>query len=137
MKKNLVTVKTIVRNAFFVSFLTVLSVISVHAQTVADTTSPAPASVTYLGSANEQMAFNLKYDNAAGEKYAITILDSEGTTLFVGTFSEKNFSKTFKVPSEIGNITFIISNPKNKSDKKFAVTTERRMVEEVYVTKSK
>lgn len=136
MKSNTHSVKTILRNAFFVSALTVLSVISVHAQKTTDTTN-AVASVSYLGSANDQMSFGMKYENETGEKYAITIIDSEGITLYDGTFSEKKFNKTFKVPAEIGNLTFIISNAKNRSEKKFQVTTERRIVEEVYVTKSK
>jgi hypothetical protein len=134
---NAISVKTIFRNVFFVSFFTVLTVMGVNAQKVADTLNTGTASVTYLGSSNEQMSFALKYENETGEKYVITILDSEGITLFDGSFSEKKFNKTFKVPSEIGNLTFIISNYKNRAEKKFAVTTERRLVEEVYVTKSK
>jgi hypothetical protein len=133
---NAISVKTIFRNVFFVSFFTVLTVMGANAQKVADTVNSI-ASVTYLGSANEQMSFGLKYENETGEKYVITILDSEGVTLFDGSFSEKNFNKTFKVPVEIGNLTFIISNYKNRAEKKFSVTTERRLVEEVYVTKSK
>ena len=136
MKNKFAIVKTIVRNAFFVSFLVVLSVVSVHAQKASDTTGTAPATVSYLGAANEQMSFNLKYENTKGERYAVTILDSEGNTLFDGSFSEKKFNKTFKVPAEIGNLTFIISDSKNRAEKKFAVTTERRVIEEVYVTKS-
>jgi hypothetical protein len=136
MKNKFAGVKTVVRNAFFVSFFSILSVVNADAQKASDSTGVAPASVSYLGATNDQLSFNLKYENTKGEKYAVTIVDSEGNRLFDGSFSEKKFNKTFKVPAEIGNLTFIISDLKNRAEEKFAVTTERRVVDEVYVTKS-
>lgn len=136
MKIKFASVKTIVINVFFVSFLSILSVMNVNAQKAGDTAGSAPAAINYLGASNDQMSFNLKYENVKGERYAVTISDSEGNILFDASYSDKKFNKTFKVPAEIGNLTFVISDAKNKAEKKFAVTTERRIVEEVYVTKS-
>lgn len=130
--KYATSVTAIIRNAFFVTALSFLTIISAHAQTVAQ-----PASLSYLGTANDQMAFVLKYANESGEKYAVTIKDKEGIVLFDGTYTDKVFSKTFKIPSDMEDLIFVISNAKNRAEKMFQVSTERRVVEEVYVTKAK
>jgi outer membrane phospholipase A len=130
--KYATSVTAIIRNAFFVTAFSFLTIISAHAQTVAQ-----PASLSYLGTANDQMAFVLKYANESGEKYAVTIKDKEGIVLFDGTYTDKVFSKTFKIPTDMEDLIFVISNAKNRAEKKFQVSTERRVVEEVYVTKAK
>jgi hypothetical protein len=130
--KYATSVTAIIRNAFFVTAFSFLTIISAHAQTVAQ-----PASLSYLGTANDQMAFVLKYANESGEKYAVTIKDKEGIVLFDGTYTDKVFSKTFKIPADMEDLIFVISNAKNRAEKMFQVSTERRVVEEVYVTKAK
>lgn len=131
------SMKNTVRNFFFVLSIVVASAVSANAQQAfyASNANPGVAAVTYLGSEGDQMSFRLKFDNESGEKFAVTIVDSDGTVLFDEIFNDKKFNKVFKTPAEIGKLTFSISNPKNKSQKKIEISTEKRLVEEVYVTK--
>jgi hypothetical protein len=75
----------------------------------------------------------MNYENESGEKFVVNIVDADGISLFEGVFSDKKFVKTFRVPREAGNISFTISSHKNKADKKFQVTTERKMIEEITI----
>jgi hypothetical protein len=128
-----VSAKSKFKNSFFAISLVLLTVVGAHAGEVK---SPSPlGSVKYLGSADEQMSFIMSYENESNEKYVITIVDADGIVLFQGIFSEKKFLKTFKVPSDAGNVTFSVSSYKNRSEKKFVVSTERRIYEEVVVSK--
>lgn len=144
MKSNYVNpgfVKTIVRNLFFALFLAVMTAAGASAQVVQTSYStpvtPAVSQpvVTYLGSDEEDMSFNLKYENADGAKFLVTVLDKDGETLFGQVFSDKKFNKTFKVPAELGKLSFVIRDLKTKTQKSVLVSTERRFVEEVSVTK--
>lgn len=94
------------------------------------------ASVSFLGYNYDQLSFLLKYETANGEKFNVAITDADGNSLFNEVFSEKKFSKIFKTPLETGSLIFIISNPRNRDEKKFQVSTERRLVEEFSITKS-
>jgi hypothetical protein len=128
---NVASVKSVIRNTFFVSVLTIASVLAVSAKTTP--VIKDPATVNYIGSVDDQLSFLMNYENESGEKFIVTILDSRGESLFEGVFSDKKFSRIFKVPVEAGNTTFVISDYKNKSEKKFQVTSVRRLVEEVVV----
>lgn len=128
---NVASVKSVIRNTFLVSFLIIASVLAVSAKST-----PVPkdlATVNYIGSTNDQLSFLMNYENESGEKFIVTILDSRGESLFEGVFSDKKFSRIFKVPTEAGNTTFVISDFKNKNEKKFQVTSVRRIVEEVVI----
>ena len=128
---NVASVKSAVRNSFFASVLTIASIVSASAETIP--VLKDLATVNYIGSVDEQLSFLMNYENESGEKFIVTILDSRGESLFEGVFSEKKFSRIFKVPTEAVNTTFVISYFKNKNDKKFQVTSVRRLVEEVVV----
>ncbi len=128
---NVASVKSVIRNTFFVSVLTMASVLVVSAKSTA--VPKDLATVNYIGSTDDQLSFLMNYENESGEKFIVTILDSRGESLFEGVFSDKKFSRIFKVPTEAGNTTFVISDFKNKNEKKFQVTSVRRIVEEVVV----
>ncbi len=121
------------KNSFFTISLVIVTVIAAQAGEVKSAT--PLGSVTYLGSADDQMSFIMSYENDSNEKYVITIADADGIALFEAVCSEKKFLKTFKVPSDAGNVTFSVSSYRNRSEKKFVVTTERRIVAEVVVSK--
>jgi hypothetical protein len=98
---NVASVKSVIRNTFFVSVLTMASVLVVSAKST-----PVPkdlATVNYIGSTDDQLSFLMNYENESGEKFIVTILDSRGESLFEGVFSDKKFSRIFKVPTEAGN----------------------------------
>lgn len=130
---HFMSAKNMFKNLFFVFSLVLLTIAAAHA----DEKKPNPpaGSVTYLGSEDEQMSFIMSYENDSNEKYVITIADADGIALFEAVCSEKKFLKTFKVPMDAGNVTFSVSSYKNRSEKKFVVTTERRIVAEVVVSK--
>lgn len=130
------TLKTFFRTALFSSALFMGTAAGAAAQQIADSSIKPTASVSYLGNHNDQLSFLLKYETYNGGKFNVSITDADGNTLFNEVFSDKKFSKIFKTPLETGSLTFIISNPKNKNEKKFQVNTERRMVEEFSITKS-
>ena len=130
---SIASVKNVIRNAFFVSSLVILSVVGASAQPTT-VTSPA-ASVSYLGTSNEQLSFLMNYENETAEKFVVSIVNKDGEVLFEGVYTDKKFSKTFKLPTDAGNVTFSISNFRNKSEKKFQVTVERRITEEVVILK--
>ena len=130
------TLKTFFRSAFFTSSLVLAAVTGAVAQkTTGSSTAPA-AAVSYLGYNNDQLSFLMKYETENGEKFNVTITDADANVLFNEIFTDKKFSKIFKTPLETGSLTFIISNPKTRDEKKFQVSTERRMVEEFSITKS-
>jgi hypothetical protein len=130
------TLKTFFRSAFFTSSLFLTAVTGAVAQKTTDSSTAPVAAVSYLGYNNDQLSFLMKYETENGEKFNVTITDADGNVLFNENFTDKKFSKIFKSPLETGSLTFIISNPKNKDEKKFRVSTERRMVEEFSITKA-
>ena len=133
--------KTIVRNLFFALFLVVFTAAGVSAQVVQTSYSapvvPAVSQpvVTYLGSGDEEMSFNLKYENVSGSKFLVSVVDNEGEVLFDQVFTDKKFNKTFRVPVELGKLSFVIRDLKTKEQKRVNVSTGRRFVEEVSVTR--
>jgi len=92
-------------------------------------------SLTYAGTVDGHMNFLLNYDNELAEKFFVIIADANGKVFFEEVYAEKKFNRIFSIPVEAGNITLTIASFKNKNDKKFQVTTERRVVEEVIVSK--
>jgi len=91
--------------------------------------------LTYAGTVDGHMNFLLNYDNELAEKFFVIIADTNGKVFFEEVYAEKKFNRIFSIPVEDGNITLTITSFKNKNEKRFQVTTERRLVEEVTVSK--
>ncbi|HEY4147762.1 MAG TPA: hypothetical protein VGM41_02470 [Chitinophagaceae bacterium] len=90
------------------------------------------ASVTYIGSQDDMLSISVKYDNAAGTPFTVTVKGEDGYLLYQGNFRDKNFSKIFRLPkSETTSATFTIRNAKTRELQSFEVNTQ--MVEEVVV----
>ncbi len=130
------TMKTFFRSAFLASALFVVAASGAAAQKTAGSSIASTAAVSYLGCNTDQLSFLVKYETENGEKFNITITDADGNELFNESFSDKKFSKIFKTPLETGSLIFAICNLKNKEEKKFQVSTERRTVDEFSITKS-
>ena len=134
MKCNfLASAKNIFRNAFFVTVITVLGTNSVNAKN--NPALPSVGSISCVSTSNFQSSFVVNYENESGEKFVVSVVDSEGVTLFDDVFTDKKFNKTFMVPAEVGNVTFTITSYKNKTEKKFQATTVRRMVQDIVIDK--
>lgn len=98
-------------------------------------TNPVQSSLTYAGTVDGHMNFLLNYENELAEKFLVIIADANGKVFFEEVYSEKKFNRIFSIPVEAGNITLTITSFKNKNEKRFQVTTERRLIEEVTVSK--
>ena len=109
--------------------------ISVSAANAQKSFAPLQNSLTYAGTVDGHMNFLLNYDNELGEKFFVLIADSNGKVFFEEVYAEKKFNRIFIIPVEAGNITLTITSFKSKNEKRFQVTTERRLVEEVTVSK--
>jgi hypothetical protein len=103
-------------------------------KTLAPSASPM-TSLVYTGTVDNHMNFLMKYDNESSEKFILSITDAEGRTIFEDVYAERRFSKTFSVPVDFGNVTFTISSYRNRAEKKYQVSTERRVIEEVIIKK--
>ena len=61
--------------------------------------SPEKVEVKYTGlDVNNLLSFNVKYSNPTGNTFSLVVLDENGDQLFKGSYGDKNFDKTFKLP---------------------------------------
>lgn len=108
---------------------------SVSAANAQKSVAPSQNSLTYAGTVDGHMNFLLNYDNELSEKFFVFIADANGKVFFEEVYADKKFNRIFSIPVEAGNITLTITSFKNKNEKRFQVTTERRLVEEVTISK--
>ena len=136
MKANrAISKRNITLNLFLSVILSVISFAGANAQkTITPAVNPAN-SITYVGTADEHINFLLNYDNETNEKFVVTVSNVSGKTLFEEVYSDRKLTKIFSVPVEFGNVTFTVASYRSKSDKKFQVVTERKVVEEVIIKK--
>jgi len=92
--------------------------------------------VTHVSSDSKSQLFEVKVENATGEKFQIVVKDDNGRTLYRGNFTEKAFSKKFRLPKgESEKVTFIIKNEAGTESETFEINSSVRFVEEVVVKK--
>lgn len=90
--------------------------------------------VSHLSSNDQSMLFEVKVENAAGEKFTITVRDDDNNTLYRGTFSEKDFRKKFVLPkADSHKITFHIKSNSGNKTESFEINSHSHFVEEVVV----
>jgi uncharacterized lipoprotein YajG len=112
---------------------TLVASTNAHATTLNPT--DKAADVKYLGSSDDAMLFNVSFDNPDGKKFSIIVLDEDGSQLFQEVYTEKKFSKRFKLPKADKNkLTFVIRDFKG-ADMKQTFEINTRFVEDVVVTK--
>ena len=90
--------------------------------------------VTSLGVSDGKITFNCKYVNLDGQKFHLELMDAQGNKLYKEIFSDVNFNKTFVTPTELGTIYLVITNLKDKSKRKFEISTEQRFIQDVSIT---
>ncbi|HEU0064430.1 MAG TPA: hypothetical protein VFQ58_05335 [Flavisolibacter sp.] len=142
MKKQTQNLRNTARNFIVPAFLFTALLVgsgtnSVNAQSAINSTSP---SVKYLGKSNDQLVFQVDYDNTNDEVLNLAIKDEDGNILYADRFRDKKLSKKFKVnSSEYGNmkLTFVLSTDKEKQSQVFQVNTNTRVIDDVVVTNLK
>ena len=67
--------------------------------------------------------FNVRYNNAAGSRFSLVVLDADGDQLYTYVYSEKNFEKNFKLadPESFRKLVFIIRNLNDNTTQRFEV----------------
>ncbi|MES2328308.1 MAG: hypothetical protein V4539_01820 [Bacteroidota bacterium] len=137
MKKQSMT--TIAKRFFLGNLLAAalfLSASAAHASTAS--VSSDKVEVKYTGTDKyDQLTFNVKYSNPAGNTFSLTVLDENGEALYKGYYGDKQFDKTFKLPKiEASKFTFVIENGKESFKQKFDVSIKTQVVENVVVSKN-
>ncbi|MFL5743390.1 MAG: hypothetical protein ACJ751_01900 [Niastella sp.] len=89
------------------------------------------ASVSCLKMEEGQVYFNVKFENTDGGRFDILVNDINGDNLYRSTFTGKNFNRVFRAPVENGKLVIIIRD--TKSNHKFELTTESKMVQQILV----
>jgi hypothetical protein len=94
------------------------------------------ATVQYTGTADGAMIFSVNIPNASADKFTLTIQDADGNVLFSKEYSDKNFSKKYRLVADDSNSSYFFNiKSNNKSlEKTFAVSTVQKIIDEVVVT---
>jgi hypothetical protein len=78
--------------------------VSANAQVKNDSNRSENDWITYLGSNQKTILFNVSYSNPAGKKLSVRVFDENHNNLFEGFYTDKNFHKTFCVASGLADI---------------------------------
>jgi hypothetical protein len=100
-------------------------------------TSTAKSSVQFAGTSDDAMLFDVKLDNANGDKFTITVSTKDGDVLFSKDFSDKNFAKKFKLlkSDDISSYSFKITSANKDLEQTFVVDATVKTIDNVVVTK--
>jgi hypothetical protein len=100
-------------------------------------TSTAKSSVQFAGTSDDAMLFDVKLDNANGDKFTITVSTKDGDVLFSKDFSDKNFAKKFKLlkSDDISSYNFKITSANKELEQTFVVDATVKTIDNVVVTK--
>ena len=98
--------------------------------------SAATAEVKYIAAKDGDGLFNVIYNNVAGSRFSIVVLDEFGDQLYQGFFTDRSFNRKFKLadPEITSKLTFVIRNFGDNSVQRFQVDATSQLVEDVEVT---
>ena len=143
MKKHLMravnaNLSKFIRASAVVFILTAATTVSAQVAPVSATISDGvgKTNVTYVATGNESLYFDVRVENAEGERFVIVVKDDNGTTLYRGSSSDKDFKKRFILPkTDSSKLTFHIKSESGIKSESFEINTNTRVVEEVTVKK--
>lgn len=97
------------------------------------------AEVKYIPTAEGQGVFHVVYDNAAGDRFVLQVMDGEGNNLFQDIYTDKKFEKNFRLadPDSFSKVVFVIHNLADNSYQRFQVEASTRLEESVRVEEVK
>ena len=124
---------------------TLAGFLSAHAANHGDKHKPAKkgsasaAEVSYVGSLDDEPIFHIAYNNSTGSRFSIRLLDADGHILYQGIFTDRTFSKKFRIATTelSGKLTFVVRNFQDQSEQNFQVESNTRTVEDVEVREIK
>lgn len=134
-------------NGFFktTALVLVLSASAYHAgaqatQVSAKAEQKAPgvniAEINPLGTSDGMLLFEVKVNNASGERFRVIVKDVDGSVLFQNYYQDKNFAKKFMIPRPDGDrLIFLVKSPSGNTSQSFEINSSTRVIEDVVVTK--
>lgn len=142
MKKQTRNLRNSIRIFLVPALLVVLSITGLtygkaYGQSINSNSRP---SIQYVGKVNDQLVFQVDYDNPTNEVVNVLIKDENGNVLYADRFNDKKLTKKFKVnTTEYGDarLTFVISTNKDRTSQVFQVNTNTRVIDDVVVTNLK
>lgn len=93
--------------------------------------------VKFLGTENGDVWFSVNYANPAGEKFTLIVKNEDGDVLYEGAFNDQKFSRKIKLVLDEQDAlpTFVIKTASQRFAQSFQVNADKRLVENVVVTK--
>jgi hypothetical protein len=143
MQKNAISKSA--RNAFILGLLAlgILIGMDADAQTIAkvninskDSAASEHVQVKYLGSMDDGVLFNVKYNNQTASPFTLIVSDASGEVLYEQTYTDKQFNKKFLLSRAYDKMSFVIRNDKEKTNQTFAINITSKVVEDVYVRRN-
>ena len=93
----------------------------------------ADVTISSRGVVNGEMIFTLKHENPDADELEISISDNQGQRLYRKMSNDKKLSTTFKVPADLGTVYLTVTNTKDKTQKRFQISAQERLVEKVII----
>lgn len=122
------------KSAFLFLSIVALTSFSSFAQDSTSTVTADPAYVNFLRVTNGHLFFTVKFHNESGRRFDVVVNDSYGENLYRGNFNGKDFGKVFRAPAELGKLYVTIRPYGQKTEHKFEISSEARLVQDIYVT---
>lgn len=133
MKTIMLSTRTLGKKMVMMLLVAVITLTSATANTSDSTVDDENVTVSCLKMEEGQVYFNVKFENADGGRFDIIVNDAAGDNLYRATFTGKNFNKVFRAPVDNGKLVVIIRDAKEKTSHAFELTTESKMVQQIYV----
>lgn len=139
------SVNNIAKTIFLGTLLSVTVLFATTAKAAGNSGNPvsvdsvaSKAEIKYAGlDADELLSFTVKYNNPSGRRFSLLVLDENGENLFNAIYSDKKFSKAFKLPAaSVNNLTFLIQGVKENFKEVFNIDVNTRQVTDVVVSKN-
>jgi len=98
----------------------------------------AKIEVHYTGFFNNDLSFNVKFDNPSGNNVTLTVINEDGENLFKSNFSDKKFEKKFVLlkDADVYKLTFLFQSGKEVYKESFDINVTTREVADVVVKRN-
>lgn len=98
----------------------------------------AKIEVNYTGFFNNDLAFNVRFDNPSGNNVTLTVVNEDGENLFKSNFSDKKFEKKFVLlkDADVSKLTFLFQSGKEVYKESFDINITTREVSDVVVKRN-
>ena len=133
MKSNMLSITAPGKKMVIMLIVVISTLTTAIANTPDSSIDDENASVSCLKMEEGQVYFKVKYDNFDGGRFDIVVNDGAGENLYRATFTGKNFDRVFQAPVDNGRLVIMIRDNNNKTTQTFELTTEARMVQQIYV----